>query len=97
MTISPNKRFIVLLLSATLLMLLPLILMQFTDQVNWALNDFLIMGGLLAILVSVVELVFRYVKKRRQRLLLCLALLFVFLLIWAELGVGIFGSPIAGS
>jgi hypothetical protein len=43
------------------------------------------------------ELVLRKVKKPVHRLLVCGAILFALFLVWAELAVGIFGSPFAGS
>lgn len=94
---SHNKRFVTLLSVASVLLLLPLILMQFTNEVDWAPSDFLIMGALLAATIGTVELVFRRVRKKQQRVALCIVILLVFLLVWAELGVGIFGSPFAGS
>jgi hypothetical protein len=42
------------------------------------------------------EFVMRKVKKNTHRIIICFALLFLLLLIWAELAVGIFGSPVAG-
>jgi len=43
------------------------------------------------------ELVLRKVKGTLNRIIICGAVLFVFFLIWAELAVGIFGTPFAGS
>jgi hypothetical protein len=43
------------------------------------------------------ELVMRKVKKLSHRLLLCAAIMLAFLLIWAELAVGLLGAPFAGS
>nr|WP_294669711.1 hypothetical protein [uncultured Fluviicola sp.] len=59
--------------------------------------DFLVMGILLLGTGSVCELVLRTVEKRTNRLILCLAALGVFILVWMELAVGIFGTPFAGS
>ena len=44
-----------------------------------------------------IELVLQKVTKKQHRIILCLAILFVLLLVWAELAVGIFGTPFAGS
>ena len=95
--IAQSKRLIIILLSFPLLLLIPFIAMQFTDEVNWSISDFLIMGGLLLGTALIVELVLRKVKKSEHRILLCMAILVIFLLIWAELGVGIFGTPFAGN
>ena len=92
-----NKRLISILLLAPLLLLIPLITMQFTEQVNWVLSDFIIMGLLLLSTGLIVELVLRKVKKVKPRLILIIVVLMVLFLIWAELAVGIFGTPFAGS
>jgi hypothetical protein len=43
------------------------------------------------------ELVMRTVKKTSHRIAVCGAVLAAFLLIWIELAVGLFGTPLAGS
>jgi hypothetical protein len=43
------------------------------------------------------ELTIRKVSKIKHRIAICITILVVFLLIWAELAVGIFGTPFAGS
>jgi Kef-type K+ transport system membrane component KefB len=92
-----NKRFIIILLSVPFLLLIPLIAMQFTNQVNWKPLDFLAMGVLLLSTGLICELVLRKIKKTRTRIVLCFAILLILFLIWAELAVGIFGTPFAGS
>lgn len=76
---------------------IPLIAMQFTKEVNWDLTDFVIMGTLLLITGLGIEIVTRKIKSFNLRLIITLAILFLLFLIWAELAVGIFGSPFAGS
>jgi len=95
--IAKNKRFIIILLSIPVLLLIPFIAMQLTSQVNWSPFDFLIMGVLLLGTGLICELVLRIVKKKEHRIILCVAILVIFFLIWAELGVGIFGTPFAGT
>lgn len=95
--ITQKNRLGIILFSIAFLLFIPLVAMQFTDQVDWSLFDFLIMGILLLGTGLMIELVLRNVKKLKYRLVLCGAILFVFLLIWAELAVGIFGIPFAGS
>jgi len=82
---------------AAFLLLIPYIAMQFTTQVDWKLNDFIIMGSLLFGLGLLCELVLRNVKSIVKRVIACAIVLFIFLLVWAELAVGIFGTPLAGS
>jgi hypothetical protein len=92
-----NKRFIIILLTVPLLLLIPLIGMQFSSDVNWSLIDFLIMGLLLLGVGFMIEVVLRKVPKKNNRITLIAIVLIVFLLIWAEMAVGIFGTPFAGS
>lgn len=85
-----NKRLFAILLSALVLLLIPLVAMQFTDEVNWDLTDFVIMGVLLLVTGLLCELVLRRVKHVRGRIIICGIVLFVFFLVWAELAVGLF-------
>lgn len=92
-----NKRLIGIVLTVALLLLIPLIAMQFTDEVNWTLSDFVVAGVLLLGTGLLCELVLRKVKNMNARFVICGALLLALFLIWAELAVGIFGTPFAGS
>jgi len=92
-----NKRLYIILLSAATLLLIPLIAMQFSSEVNWSLTDFFIGAVLLFGTGLICEVVLRLVKKTSQRIVLCAGVLLALLLIWAELAVGIFGTPFAGS
>ena len=71
--------------------------MQFTDEVNWGLFDFVIMGVLLLSTGLACEFVMRRFKKTQHRLLICGAILLLLFITWAELAVGIFGTPFAGN
>ncbi|MGI8582966.1 MAG: hypothetical protein ACR2KX_12250 [Chitinophagaceae bacterium] len=92
-----SKRLIGIVLTVVLLLLIPLIAMQFTNEVKWTLSDFVVMGALLLGTGLMCELVLRKVKKIGHRFAICAALLVALFLIWAELAVGIFGTPFAGS
>ena len=76
---------------------IPLMAMQFTKEVNWTLSDFLIMGILLFITTFTIDFVLKKFKTLKSRLILVVATLALLILVWAELAVGIFGSPLAGS
>ncbi len=91
-----NKRLIIIVLAVALLLLAPFIAMQFTDEVNWKPFDFVLAGVLLLGTGLLCELVMRKVKNSRLRIAICIALLVMLFLIWAELAVGIFGSPLSG-
>jgi len=95
--ITINKRLIGILVAIGLLLLLPLIAMQFTAEVHWTAADFLVAGGLLLSTGLGCEWMLRKVKNRQHRLLILMGILAVFFLVWAELAVGIFGTPLAGS
>lgn len=79
------------------LLLIPLIGMLVTDDIHWSSFDFIIMGSLLFCFGVGIELVNTRVKRVKKRLLYLVILVLMFLLIWAELAVGIFGTPYAGS
>ena len=92
-----NKRLIIILASAAILLLVPLVAMQFTSEVDWNITDFIIAGILLFGTGLLCELVLRKVKILKNRIIICGIILIVLFLIWAELAVGVFGSPFAGS
>lgn len=93
---SPNKRLAAILLTVTSLLLLPLIAMQFTSEVNWTLSDFVVAGFLLFSTGLLCEFVLRKFREKTYRLVICGGLLALLCLVWLELAVGIFGSPISG-
>lgn len=92
-----SKRLIIILAVAGVLLLIPLVAMQFTQEVQWSGSDFLVMGTLLIGTGLLIELVLRKVRKRANRLILCVVVLGALALVWMELAVGVFGTPFAGS
>lgn len=95
--ITQKQRTIAVFVTPLLLLLLPLLAMQFTNEVNWSLFDFLVMGLLLFSAAFAVEIAFRIEKRTKYRIIYALVILIVLFLIWAELAVGIVGSPFAGN
>lgn len=91
-----NNRLVWIILAVAVLLSIPLIAMQFTSEVNWDSKDFTVMSILLLSTGLLVELVLRSVKSIRNRIIVCSVVLLAFLLVWAELAVGIFGTPFAG-
>ena len=79
------------------LLLIPLIGMAITDEINWSLFDFIIMGSLLIFLSIGINFVSNRTKNLKNRYLYIGILVLIFTFIWAELAVGIFGTPFAGS
>ena len=92
-----NKRLALILAGIPSLLLIPFIAMQFSNEINWNTFDFMTMGVLLLAVGLLFEFILRKVKSIKGRLILNGAVLLVFLLIWAELAVGIFGTPFAGN
>ncbi len=88
-----NKRLLIIMISAATLLSIPFFAMQLTTEINWKLSDFIIMGILLFGTGLLCELVMRRVKSIRNRILICIAILFMFCLFWAELAVGLIGTP----
>lgn len=85
-----NKRLFIILFSLLALLLIPFIVIQFTDEVNWSGFDFLVMGALLLMVGLTIEFILRKVTKINSRLALVVTVVILFLLVWAELAVGIF-------
>lgn len=96
-TITKNKRLIIILAAVPLLLLIPFIGMQISAEINWSLFDFLLMGVILLVAGLFLELVLRNMRGKENRIAVVAIIFIVFLLIWAELAVGILGTPFAGS
>jgi hypothetical protein len=92
-----KQRLITTFAIIAIILAIPLVAMQFTNEVNWSLSDFMIMGALLSVTGLAIELVTRKVKSIQWRIAICLGILFLLFLVWAELAVSIFGTPFAGS
>lgn len=92
-----NTRVIIILIAVAVLLLIPFIAMQFTAEVNWSLFDFIIAAVLLLGSGLLIEFALRTIKSKQSRIVLCIVILLALFLIWAELAVGIFGTPFAGS
>ena len=95
--ITQNKRLLGILLAVAFLLLLPFIGLQFTDEVKWSPFDFILMGVLLLGTGLISELALRKAKTMMYRVVFMTAILVAFFLVWAELAVGIFGTPLAGN
>lgn len=72
------------------ILLVPLVAMQFTDEVDWNLTDFVTVGVLLFGAGVLYELIAVKVRRKDHRLILSVAVGVAVLYIWAELAVGIF-------
>ncbi|MDH3744090.1 MAG: hypothetical protein OES47_03195 [Acidobacteriota bacterium] len=77
---------------AALVLLLPLLAMQFTEEVAWNLADFFIFGAMLAGAGGSYELASRLTRNTAYRTAVGVALAAAFILIWMNLAVGILGN-----
>ena len=85
-------------LVTVLILLVPLVAMQFTSEVDWGPADFLIIGALIFSTGLAYVLLTRGAANTVYRIAAGLALGTTFLLIWANLAVGLIGSgPNAGN
>lgn len=89
-----NPAFILYELSP---LLVPLVANQISDQVNWNIMDFIIMGLLLIFTGYLIQRVIKKIKSKLKKVVFISLILLIFLLLWAEMAVGIFNSPISGS
>jgi peptidoglycan/LPS O-acetylase OafA/YrhL len=92
-----NKRIIRIGIIVIGLLLIPFIAMQFSTNVNWSLFDFIVAAVVLFGTGLLLDLIVSKVKKIEYRIAICIIVLAVLGLIWAELAVGIFGTPVAGN
>ena len=84
-----NSVFLRIALGTGLILLIPLIALQFTNEVSWEIGDFIVMGFLLLSTATMFVLVSRRAPRRR-RVVIGFIFAAVFVYIWAELAVGIF-------
>jgi hypothetical protein len=91
-----NKIKLIKIFFPLLVLLFPLLGVIFFE-LDWSLFDFLIMASLILSLSVLINLIIFYLSSSRLKLLLVFLLLILFLLIWAELAVGVFGTAFAGS
>ena len=75
---------------AALVLLLPAIAMNVSGEVAWGPGDFALMAGLLGMVGLGIELALRAALTRKLRAMAIAAMVGMFLLVWAELAVGLF-------
>jgi hypothetical protein len=73
-------------------MLMPLVAMKFTDEVNWDGSDFAVFGAMLAVAGGTYELAVRMTENSAYRAAVGVAVAAAFLLVWMNLAVGIIGT-----
>jgi len=86
------KRLGVWVIIIVLLLMIPLVAMQFTEEVNWDLFDFVLMGAVLFGVGLTYELVARRSEKTVYRIAFGVGLAGAFFLFWVNGAVGIIGN-----
>ncbi|MFN0151693.1 MAG: hypothetical protein ACKVU1_13395 [bacterium] len=84
----PSKNITRVALVTAGLLLIPLVAMQFSSEVNWSLFDFIAMGAMIFVAGLMLDLVIR--KTGKYRVAAALAIVAVFVWLWVELAVGLF-------
>jgi hypothetical protein len=72
-------------------LLVPLLAMQFTTEVDWSEGDFLAAAALLGGAALLLELVLRVTASPWGRTVAAVVIAVGMLVVWAELAVGLFG------
>ena len=73
-----------------IILIIPLVGTILSDQIDWGILDFLIMGVILLFVGIAIAVVSQKIKHPRKRFFYNFAILLIFFLLWAELAVGIF-------
>lgn len=92
-----TKRFKYILLGIASVLCIPFYAMQFTNEVQWDSTDFIVAFILLLGLGITIEFILQKAKTIEVKRTLILLVICAFLLIWAELAVGIFNTSISGN
>ena len=94
---SLQKRLGMIAMITASILLIPLIAMQFSEEVRWTIGDFMVAASLLFGVGLLLDFALRQIKRSGYRVLIIVGILILFLLVWAELAVGLFGTPFAGN
>ncbi|NRB62090.1 MAG: hypothetical protein HRU40_03490 [Saprospiraceae bacterium] len=92
-----NNRQIGVLYATGFILCIPLIAMQYTQEVNSSVFDFLVAAFLMIGFGLGCERITRNIKKSGLRIGVVVLSVTILILIWMELAVGIFGSPLSGN
>ena len=87
-----RKIVIIILLVTACILAVPLVAMQFTDEVDWSVGDFIAAGILLAGSGLMIEFVASRSGNTTYKLGVVLGVVTGLFLIWINLAVGIIGS-----
>jgi len=87
-----NKRLIGILATAGILLLIPLL-----ARFPWGPLDFIAAAIMLFGAGIAIEIALRLITKFEYRIAACVAIFIGLAIVWAELAIGIIGTPLAGS
>jgi hypothetical protein len=84
-----SKRIATYFLIVIAILSIPLIAMRFTSEVNWTLLDFLMASFLIITSLTLIEITLQNFKNKTFKITTVFVILFLFLLLWVDLSVGI--------
>ena len=85
-----SKRILTYFLIVIVILSIPLIAIQYTSEVNWTLFDFSMASLLLITTLTLIEITLQNFKNKTFRITTVFVIVFLFLLLWGDLSVGIF-------
>ena len=92
-----TKNIVRIALVTAFILLIPMVAMLFTDELNWKPADFVVAGVLLFGTGLALEFIARKLTSPVRRIISGAVIVAMVLIVWAELAVGIVGTPFAGS
>lgn len=87
-----SKPLLIVALVTGIILLIPLIAMQYTTEVNWSLGDFILMGALIFGTGSAFVIFTAYSDNYIYKIAMIAAVASTFLLVWVNLAVGLIGG-----
>ncbi len=78
------------------IMTIPIFATVFSEEFNWDIVDFVIASFLLITLGFTIDFAVTKIGSKKFRIASVVLIIALFLLLWAEMSVGIIGSPLAG-
>jgi len=90
LTLSKPKRVLLIALLTLMILSVFLVATFVSSEVNWSPFDFILGGTLIFSFGLLINYILLKVKERKFKIFLAVAVVLLFLVIWAELAVGIF-------
>ena len=84
-----GKAILRVLLGVTAILLVPLVAMRFTDEVNWTWFDFAAAATLLIVAGLTYEYAASKTRHPRQKMIVAVAVGIVLFIVWVQLAAGI--------